>query len=257
MSSPSPVSSRVSFLLLGVSLALGFIVASDKLGKAIAQVKNSRPEVTVKGVAMQDTLADQGEMLLQLSWRGASVEAGRVAMSAQRVLLLEQVRTAGFVDSEIRIEVLQPSRFEPAGPKATTIDYAKYSRTNAPEFSFLQNFTVRSPKVDKVESLSLQEFAATHDVAVIRGAPVYRLLNLNDAKKELLEAAAKDAHRRAAILVGGSGSKVGALIEAAQGVFQVSAKNRHGDSDYGSVDSTAIEKTIRVVVTMRFEIIKE
>ena len=59
------------------------------------------------------------------------------------------------------------------------------------------------------------------------------------------------------MLVAGSGSKVGTLIEASQGVFQISAKGRVNESDYGSVDTTSIDKTMRLVVTMRFELAKE
>jgi hypothetical protein len=57
--------------------------------------------------------------------------------------------------------------------------------------------------------------------------------------------------------VAGSGSRVGALIDASQGVFQVSAKGRVNEGDYASVDSSSVEKTMRLVVTMRFELVKE
>ena len=51
--------------------------------------------------------------------------------------------------------------------------------------------------------------------------------------------------------------RIGALLEASQGVIQISAKDRVGESDTNSIDLYSIEKTIRVVVTMRFEIVKE
>ena len=51
--SNSSTPQRLAFLLLGASLAFGFIVASDKLSKAIAQVRAARPEGSVKGVATQ------------------------------------------------------------------------------------------------------------------------------------------------------------------------------------------------------------
>jgi hypothetical protein len=58
-------------------------------------------------------------------------------------------------------------------------------------------------------------------------------------------------------MVNGSGSHLGSLLEAAQGIIQISAKDRIDESDSGNVDVFSIDKTIRVVVTMRFELVKE
>jgi hypothetical protein len=73
------------------------------------------------------------------------------------------------------------------------------------------------------------------------------------ARRELLEAATKDARRRADVLVAGSGSKVGALLEANQGMFEVTSPENPGDD----FDTTAIQKVVRVVVSLRFEIVRE
>ena len=91
------------------------------------------------------------------------------------------------------------------------------------------------------------------EVIVSRSQPAYRISQLDEAKRELLEAATKDARRRADVLVAGSGSKVGSLLEASQGMFEVTSPDNPGD-DY---DTTSINKVIRVVVTLRFEIARE
>ena len=91
------------------------------------------------------------------------------------------------------------------------------------------------------------------DVIVSRSSPAYRIAQLDEAKRELLESATKDARRRADVLVTGSGSKVGSLLEASQGMFEVTSPD-NPESDF---DTTSINKVIRVVVTLRFEITKE
>jgi hypothetical protein len=126
-----------------------------------------------------------------------------------------------------------------------------------PDYFISSGFLLRSPKVDAVAKLTQQEIALGQDVELDRHNPVFRVLKFDDSKKELLEAAAKDARRRADVLVAGSGSKVGTLIDASQGVFQISAKGRVNESDYGSVDVSSVDKTMRLVVTMRFELVKE
>lgn len=254
-SSSSP--QRLAFLLLGASLALGFIVAADKLSKAIAQVRSARPEVTVKGVATQDLRADEGELAGLLSWRGTDLAAGRSALEAQRVAFRRLLVQAGFTEAELETRPVAVTRLEPARPNATHVDYSKSARGPVPDYFITSGFLLRSAKVDAVARLTQQEIALGQDVELDRHNPVFRVLKFDDSKKELLEAAAKDARRRADVLVAGSGSKVGTLIDASQGVFQISAKGRVNESDYGSVDVSSVDKTMRLVVTMRFELVKE
>ena len=255
--SHSATPQRLAFLLLGASLAFGFIVASDKLSKAIAQVRAARPEVTVKGVATQDLRADEGELNGALSWRGTDLVAGRAALEAQREVFRRLLVQVGFAEAEVEMMPISVSRLEPARANATNVDYAKSARGQVPDYILTCYFEIRTTKVDLVAKLIRQEIVLAQEVELQRSAPIFRLLKFDDSKKELLEAAAKDARRRADILVAGSGSKVGALIDASQGVFQVSAKGRVNEGDYSSVDMTSIEKTMRLVVTMRFELVRE
>jgi len=255
--SHSATPQRLAFLLLGASLAFGFIVASDKLSKAIAQVRAARPEVTVKGVATQDLRADEGELSGALSWRGTDLAAGREALGAQREAFRRLLAQAGFAEGELEIMPIVVTRLEPARANATNVDYNRSARGQVPDYVVMSPFEIRSAKVDLVSKVMRQEVVLGQDVELQRNMAVFRLLKFDDSKKELLEAAAKDARRRADILVAGSGSKVGTLIDASQGVFQVSAKGRVSESDYGAVDSTSVEKTMRLVVTMRFELVKE
>ncbi len=256
MSNPA-TPQRLAFLLLGASLAFGFIVASDKLSKAIAQVRSARPEVTVKGVATQDLRADEGELSGALSWRGTDLAVGRAALDAQRVAFRSQLAQAGFAEGEVEVMPVTVVRVEPARANATNVDYNRSARGLVPDYILSSSFELRSAKVEVIAKLMRQEIVLGQDVELHRNSPVFRLLKFDDSKKELLESAAKDARRRADILVAGSGSKVGTLIDASQGVFQVSAKGRVNEGDYSSVDSTSIEKTMRLVVTMRFELVKE
>jgi hypothetical protein len=261
----------LAFLLFGVALALAFVVASDKVGKSIGQFRQNRPEITVKGVATLDVTSGQGTLTGSLAWRGEDFMAGRLAMASQRAELLKVLKQAGFADHEVVFAATDTTRYEPAvfveyanqgeGTRApiqrAPIDFNRFAHGKVPEFAFQQSFTIESTNVARIRDFARQELFLEQGVALGRNSPVYRLVKLNEAKKELLEAAAQDAQRRAATMVNGSGSKVGALLEASQGVIQISAKDRVGESDSNSVDLYSIDKTIRVVVTMRFEIVKE
>lgn len=64
----------------------------------------------------------------------------------------------------------------------------------------------------------------------------------------------RSAMERAETLARGSGSSVGALISANQGVIQVVERGTTGSSDYGEYDTRTIEKTLRAVVSLEYAV---
>lgn len=262
----------IAFVLTGVALALAFVVATDKFGATVSSIKHTRPEIVVKGVATLDQRSGEGMINAQLSWRGTDFAVGRAALAAQREALLKVVRQQGFTPAEITIAAPQSQKLEPAlyvepvySPEDKTprprlpqqIDTTRFAKGKVPEYTFNQSIMLESSDVARITRFSLTEIFLETDVELNRSTPVFRLTNLPESKKELLELAAKDANRRASTMIAGSGSRLGALLEASQGVIQISPKGRSGEFDSGTVDYESIEKTIRVVVTMRFEILRD
>jgi hypothetical protein len=258
MSQSSSTSQRVAFLLLGASLALGFIIGAEKLSTAIAQVRKMQPSIMVKGVATQNVKSDQAIINYIITWRGTDAAIGRKAFVVQRDIFQKKLLDYGFKQDEINIEAIEQVRLEPANAKTTAaIEYDKYARGTVPDFVYFQRFKITSANVDLVDKLSREDFVFENDVELDRRQLAYKLINVDDSKKELLLIASKNARARADVLVSGSGSKIGTLLDASQGAFSIQAKDSVGDSDYSSLDTTSIEKTIRVVVTMTYEIVKE
>ena len=70
----------------------------------------------------------------------------------------------------------------------------------------------------------------------------------------LLSDAIADAKARAVKLAQAGGKNIGALQSASSGVVQVLAPNSANTSDYGTYDTSSIEKNIMVTVKTSFEI---
>jgi hypothetical protein len=73
---------------------------------------------------------------------------------------------------------------------------------------------------------------------------------LDSAKVKLLELAEQDARNRAKAM----GLDVSEITEASQGVFQITPRNTTAVDDSGNNDMSSIEKTIKAVVTISYEI---
>ena len=80
----------------------------------------------------------------------------------------------------------------------------------------------------------------------------YTYTKLPEERVEMLSSAVKDAKARASKLAESSGKSVGQLKSASSGVVQVMSANSLDISDYGSYDTSKIEKNIMLTVKASF-----
>ena len=99
--------------------------------------------------------------------------------------------------------------------------------------------------------LKIHELAA-QGMNVSVGTPQYFINNPEQYKLELVNAASASAAQRARTAAQHSGSALGALMEARQGVIQITAPASTETSDYGVYDTKSVQKVIRLVMTMKF-----
>ncbi|MEN3043409.1 MAG: SIMPL domain-containing protein [Fervidobacterium sp.] len=81
----------------------------------------------------------------------------------------------------------------------------------------------------------------------------YYYSKLAEKRVQLLSQAVRDARKRAEEIAKSGGLKVGKVLSAKSGVVQVLAPNSVEVSDYGSYDTSTIEKEIMVTVNVVFE----
>jgi hypothetical protein len=85
-------------------------------------------------------------------------------------------------------------------------------------------------------------------------APEYLYTKIQEAKVEMLAAAARDAKLRAEQIAEATESEIGAVRAARMGVLQITPAYSVEVSDYGINDTSSLEKDITAVVSMEFEI---
>ena len=234
--------------LLGVALAFGVLGASEKLGRALSTMKQDNV-IRVKGVAGIDLVSDQGSWTGSVSGRALTLGDADAQRESSLNALRKYVLSKGFQESDLSM-----------GRVSISKDYKRddkgYSTSTLEAYDLSQSVTVRSTKLELLETLSNEVTGAL----VKEGFEVssrdvnYTVSKIEAAKLQLLEQATANAYERAQTLARGSGSSVGALVSASQGVFQIVARGEDASSDQGISDTDSIEKTGRIVVTLEFAI---
>ena len=233
---------------LGATLALGVVLSSQSIGNAIVRIKMQDAPIQVKGVAEIEVVSDRA------TWRGTVRARAKTLSQAFEILETGTNKLrAMLVAHEFKAEEINACEVD------TTIVFAKNSKaenTNVIESYVLsQGTTVRTMNVVSVRDLA---FRATdlikEGVEIDSGAPSYYVSVLESIKLTLLEKATENGYERASLLARGSKSEVGGLISASQGVFQIVPVGSTDISDYGVCDTSTINKTVKAVVTLAYQI---
>ena len=122
-------------------------------------------------------------------------------------------------------------------------------------YELQQEVNISSHDIDKIEKISREVSELIDlDVELTSDAPDFFYTKLSDLKLELIEEATTDGRLRAEKIAIGAKSKLGKLLYANQGIFQITAQNSNEDYSWGGAFNTkSKEKTASITVRLNFE----
>lgn len=228
-------------LAAGVSLA-GFFV-----GNGFFKGRAADRFVTVKGVSEREVTANVA--LWPLSYVATDddlqVAQARIRESYEEVM--------GFLlRHEIKAEEAEVRRLE------VTDVLANPYRSGPTQSRYIieQTVMVRTNEPEKVARAS-QAVGELVDAGVVlsskdmmRGGATYLFTRLNDLKPDMIAEATAEARRAAEQFAKDSGSRIGRIRRANQGVFVILPRDRAP----GIIEEGEIDKTVRVVSTVEYSL---
>jgi len=233
--------------VVAVILALGMILSASLLSKLFVRIRHEKA-ITVKGYAEQDIVSDVGKFSCTYRARGSSLPEAYDRLQKNRSAVTAYLKRMGFRDEEMvamTIDTYKVSKRDAQGKETNEIEYYDVSQT----------ITISSTNVTLIRGVSTSITDLIKEGVEIRASsPQFYISDLKDTKVGLLARATEDGHRRAVTLAENSGGKVGALISAQQGVFQITERNSTDTSGYGEYNTRTIEKTAKAVVTLEYAI---
>lgn len=242
--------SYASNLGLGLALAIGLFSSCMYVSSTFVKLKSADKTIEVKGFSEQKIVSDI------VVWSGSLVARGTNIAEAFGRLETDKKHVLGFLSTE-DIKADQINLLPVVKDTIFKMD-EKGNPTNHPESYVLrQRFMVTSGDVHKISALAVKiDQLNTQGVEFESYRPEFFFSSekLNQVKVDLLGEATKSARERAQQLAHNSGSNVGQLVSARQGIFQVTAENSTDLSDYGVYDTSTIDKVVKIVVTLSYTI---
>jgi hypothetical protein len=232
-------------VLLGLILGGSFIIASLVGAVTVFRLRSLSDIVSVTGSAKMAVTSDQAKWTTQISRtvRASNLKTGYQDLSHDLDIAKTFMKDQGVLDTELTISPVSMNE--------------QYQQNQSAEkiYSLSQTLEVQSPDVAKITKASnLASVVIDKGVIFSTLSLEYFYSKLPDARIALLSQAIDDAKARAGELAKNSGKKVGSLKNATSGVVQVQSLNSTDVSDYGSYDTSKIEKQITVTVKASFSL---
>lgn len=235
-------------LMLGIALAAGMVISTVIAARSIERVKLANQTIRVKGSSERRIKSDWAVWEAKFSSRAKSLVMAYEKIQKDLAAVHAYLERAGVKRGDVALS-----------PVTTCILYRqteKGSSTNDIDGYLLeQTLEIKSANIPLIAQLARESTSLIREGIEFASYPArYFYTKINDVKIQMLGEATRDAKARAEQLALNSGSRVGPLRSASQGVFQITPPYSTDVSDSGVYDTSSIEKSIKALVTVEFSI---
>ena len=228
-------------------LGIGIAVAGWFVGDGFVRGRAADRFVTVKGVAERDVQADVALWPLRFVATNDDLGQAQATIKQSHQHILAFLEKHGIDPAEAEIQRLEVNDLL-ANPYRSGSTQSRYIIT--------ETLMVRTEDTGTIEKAS-QAVGDLVDAGVVLSStgrmdsgPTFLFTGLNELKPEMIAEATAEARRAAERFAKDSGSKIGTIRRANQGVFVILARDRAP----GIMEGSQLQKTVRVVSTIEYHL---
>jgi uncharacterized protein len=249
---PSHKQHKVFFIIiLACAIFLGNAAAGWFIARGIHQWRANDRYASVKGIAERQVKAD-----LAIWEIGYKITGDNLTQITNESLKNRKIITEFLIKNNFTANEIEPQRVE------VLDQYAREYGSNKPQHRYIINSGVmlRTANVDLVRQVSQMSAELIQQGIVLMNKneylpnPRYFFTKLDEIRPQLLEQATKSARLVAEQFAINSGSRLGSIRRASQGVFQILNIDSNAGQNYGSDNDQIgnIDKIVRIVVSMDY-----
>lgn len=247
--------------VIGVSTVMAVEMASGRLYETVGSAVNGLVKykqsgeggITATGSATVDFKSDQA------TWGGSFSAVGETAQDAYAQIkhdgeiIKKYLLDNGVDDDQLTFQAVDiRQQF-----RSLYSAEGNYMGEEPDGYRLTQRIFVSSPDVDKIEEISRDITRLIESgVEFYSDAPEYTYTRLDELKLTLIEEATQNAKQRIDLIAENADSRVGRLINANLGVFQITAWNSASEeySASGTFNTRSIWKTASITVRLYYAV---
>lgn len=233
---------RYGLIGLGIILSVGMVLMTLIGSFTFLRSKKLSDVVTVTGSSTKNVVSDSGKLYISFT-RGANNSTlgnDYKIMEADKNAIVNYLKKVGFTDAEITVSSVNAD------------EVWNESQKSYKDYNLRQSVEVLSSNVGLIDSTSKNITTLANSGIVLNVNANYTYTKLADERVALLSSAIDDAKSRAEAIASKSSRSIGNIQSASSGVVQVLAPGSIEVQDYGSYDTSTINKTIMVTAKVSF-----
>lgn len=232
-------------IIISTIAAITVIVFGVVLAEAYKFKYKTTQTVNVTGNAKMDFESDIVKWTARYSRKSMDMSQASEDLQRDRELVRQFLLDQGLASEEIVFNAVNINREFSYGS-----DSYGNSRQTFTGYALSQSVSVESRDLDKVDNASREISALiSQGIELSSYSPNYYYSQLEDLKLELISQASANAKQRAENIAVEAGSRLGDLVKADLGVFQITGQNDNEDFSYGGAfNTTARYKTAHITV---------
>lgn len=235
---------KKTVIFCAVLSACTFVICAMILVNPSIKYRNASG-IKVKGVAVEKVQSDAIEWSANIKTYGQTIQSAAELSANFTDIVMAEFAKNGLMNVGFSTAAINPIYVRENGSDTNRIE--KYAATVSISFAAKSEGDVQKAQETVFTLLN-------KNVPIFSNGAAYYYTKLEDLKMKLLETAAKNARERAEKLVSGSGSKLGEVASASQGIFQITRPLSNETSDWGMYDTSSYLKEVRCVVTIEFNL---
>ena len=204
--------------------------------------------ISVKGYAAERVVSDAASWNCTISFNDMSPQRAVAKTRADCATAVNFFKAAGISEGEIETGAITISEIKKKNSEGNdTNEIAGYSAQ--------VRISVSSGNIKTVETLFKRSGELVEKgVMIWADVPQYFYTNIEALKINLIGKATINARERALKLTESGGGKLGAIVSASQGVFQITQPLSTETSSYGVYETGTVEKDVKCIVNVEFAI---
>jgi len=238
--------------LTATIFGLAIVIAAYVLGYSFMNRNKTDGTISVTGLGNADFTSDLIVWEGSFSEENINLQQAYNDLEKDKKIISDYLFSKGITAEELVFNAVNSI-------KDTRGKYSSEGKYMGEEFLgyvLTQSIQINSNDVEKVETVSREITELLNKgIQFYSQAPRYYYTKLADLKIEMISKATEDARTRAEQIAVNSGGKLGKLISAKMGIFQITGQNSNEDYSWGGTYNTeSKEKTASITMKLDYQV---
>lgn len=238
--------------LPSIVFSVAIILASLILGNAYWKRSRTEQKISVTGLGETDFVSDL------IVWEGFfekqayTLKEAYEGLESDRKAATAYLQSKGIDPGEVVFNAVQTRQ----NTRSEYTADGRYMGETFLGYTLSQTIQIESNEVEKVEKMAREITELLNkEIQFYSQPPRYYYTQLADLKIELISKATEDARLRAEKIAENSGAKLGSLLNANLGIFQITGQNSGEDYSWGGTFNTSSKaKTASITIKLDYQV---